>query len=122
MPGWLRTTDCACAGCGPSLCASPFCCTNLDTSGSDAGYYATYNVTGQFVSSTNVNVFFEAYTIKDRLTLVANGSNIYDSGCISGNVSPVVTIPAGTNSIAINVIADCDGGTDTVWVLQISCP
>ena len=122
MPGWLRTTNCACAGCGPSNCAPPFCCTNLDTSGGDAGYYAVYNVTGQFSSTTNINVFFETYTIKDRLVIAADGVNLYDSGCISGNVSPVVGIPGGTLNVSINVLANCEGTNGTAWVLQISCP
>lgn len=100
---------------------TPFCHLTLDTAGGDAGYDNTFDVTGDFTSARNIYVDFESYTVKDQLLIYANGSLVYDSGCIGARVMPTVAMPAGTTNSRVVVVANCEGTTGTLWVLGITC-
>lgn len=115
-------------GCGSTSCAFEltlgevdFCDLTVDAAGGDAGFDQTFDVTGDFPSDRNVFVDFETYTVKDRLMIYADASLVYDSGCISGNVTPTVVIPSGTTSARVHVIPNCDGTATTLWTLNITC-
>lgn len=120
---WIKQVGCECAECGPDECTAGecLCNLNLNTAGGDAGYDETFDVTGDFVSNRDIYVDFESYTIKDQLIIKANGSTIYDSGCIGAHVTPTVTVPGGTTSVEIIVVPDCEGGTGTAWTVAITC-
>lgn len=117
-----------CGDAEPCACPSPcdamcFCNLTLDTAGGESGYDETFDVTDDFVADRDIYVDFEAYSIKDQLLIDADGVNIYDSGCISGNVTATVTVPAGTTSARVQVLAHCDAGQPgtTAWTLSIAC-
>lgn len=100
---------------------SALCALTLDTSGGDSGYDQTFDVTGDFAAARDIYVGLETYTIKDQLLIDANGSNIYDSGCIGAQVTPTVNVPSGTTSVRVRIIPLCDGGSGTAWILSITC-
>lgn len=125
MP-WLKQVGCECEECGPDPCTSgceTFCNLSLDTAGGESGYDQTFDVTGDFGSARNIFIDFEAFTIKDQLLIDANGVNIYDSGCIGGNVTPTVLVPAATTSARVRIIPHCDPLQEgaTAWTLTITC-
>lgn len=101
--------------------SSALCGLTLNTSGGDAGYDETFDVAGDFTSARDIYVDFESFTVKDRLIISANGSSIYDSGCIGANVTPTVNGPSGTTSVRVQVIPNCEGTTGTAWTLRIEC-
>jgi len=125
--GAYSVTSTAANGCGSSSCTFTFqvdtdyCRLTLDTAGGDAGYDNTFDVTGDFTTARNIYVDFESYTVKDQLLIYANGSLVYDSGCIGARVMPTVAMPAGTTNSRVVVVANCEGTTDTLWVLGITC-
>lgn len=100
---------------------SIFCHLTLNTSGGDAGYDQTFDVTGDFSADRNVYVDFESYTVKDQLLIYANAVLVYDSGCIGAHVTPTILMPAGTTSVRVNVVPNCEGTTGTAWLLSITC-
>ena len=97
------------------------CGLNINSVGGDAGYDVTYDVSSDFVSGGTINVLFNAQTIKDQLILFANDSMIVDTGCISGSYSQSTSISAGTTTIRVQVIPNCEGTTGTAWTLSITC-
>jgi len=99
--------------------ASIFC--NLIISGGDAGYDNTFNVTGEFTSTRNIYVDYDAYIVEDQLLIYANGSLVYDSGCIGTHVTPTVSIPSGTTSCRVVIVPNCTGGSGTFWLVGITC-
>ena len=119
----VKSKGCECANCEDDPCEEGVCFCNLtlNTSGGDAGYDNTFDVTGDFVGARNIAVDFESYTVKDQLLIYANGSLIYDSGCIGAHVTPTVSVPGGTTTARVVVVANCEGTTGTAWVLSIAC-
>ena len=123
MTDWLKTVDCECAGCGSTPCSVDecLCAVDLNTSGGDDGYDHTFDTTGDFTSARDVYVDFQSYTVKDQLRIYANGTLVYDSGCIGAHVTPTVSIPSGTTSVRVEVVPNCDSGSGTAWILSITC-
>jgi hypothetical protein len=112
-----------CLNCSSDPCveADCFCNLTLNTAGGALGYDETFDVTGDFTSARNIYIDFNAFTVKDQLLIYANGSLIYDSGCISGNVTPTVNVPSGTTSARVVVVPDCASTGVTAWTLDIDC-
>jgi fibronectin type 3 domain-containing protein len=103
---------------GKSLPTAEFCHGGgLSVSGGESGYDQTFNWCG---AATYIH--FNAYTIKDRLKIYVGGFLVYDTGCISGEVTQVVSSSSGT-ALRIVVEAHCDGGDvgTSDWNLEISC-
>lgn len=120
---WLKQVGCECVECGPAPCTGADCICNLslNTDGGDAGYDETFDVTGQFPTAQDLGIDLETYTIQDELLIYADGTLVYDSGCIGAHVTTAVSIPAGTTSIRVVIVPDCAGGTGTLWTLSLSC-
>ena len=110
-----------CTTCTTRPCDTCFCGLNLNTAGGDAGYDNTFSTPTEFATARNIYVGFESYTIKDRLMIYANWVLVYDSGCIAGYVSPTILIPAGTTTVRVVVIPNCEGTIGTAWTLTIVC-
>lgn len=105
-----------------TCCEQTLCTINLDSSGGPEGFDHTYPAPEFTAAGGTLHVSFNAYTIKDRLVLTADVGVIYDSGCISGVVSPDVVVPVGTTHVRVQVLANCEGGIyTTAWTLSIHC-
>lgn len=121
---WLKTVDCECAQCGTGPCdtLACICSLNLNTAGGNDGYSQIFPIS--ISSPLALYIQFTTYIVKDRLVITADGTTVYDSGCISTGSSPIsatVTIPSGTSSVVVTVFPNCEGTTSTLWTLTISC-
>lgn len=67
------------------------------------------------------DIYFNAESIKDRIKVYVNGSVVFDSGCISGDLTHTVTTGAGEHTITIEVLADCESVGGTSWSFAVSC-
>lgn len=97
------------------------CSLDISASGGNDGYSNFFYVAPDFTSARDIYVDFESYTVKDRLRIIADSVEIYNSGCIGARVTPTVNIPAGTVNVDIYVDPNCGGTSDTAWVLSITC-
>lgn len=123
---WLLAPDSAntCCNCTPTVCTDCFCNLTLDTAGGEAGYNELFNVSGDFTSARDISLAFQTYTIKDRLQLTADGSNLfYDTGCVAGWSNANINIAAGTQNIRVEILPHCDPNQpgNTLWTLTITC-
>lgn len=100
---------------------STLCDLNLNSAGGDEGFDQDYPASEFSARGGNLFVEFEAYSVKDQLILEADSGVLYDSGCISGHVSPTVTLPPGTTHLHVRVVPNCEGTSGTAWVLSITC-
>jgi hypothetical protein len=111
---FLRTVGCECSECGPDPCTAGCECDlfqSIEFDGDD-----TLDVTGQFVFAQNLSVTQDSWTCEDggvfvtgssQIQVYANGSLLYDSGCVSGAISTTVSIPAGTTILRLVHVHDC---------------
>lgn len=107
--------------CGSDSCTFNLTLSNPPCTFSGSSYAlngtnnATYGVSGQFAYDQVVNINIGIYTGTPRsgqFVVKANGSTIYDSGCItSTSLSTTVTVPAGTTSLELISTSPCDGGS-----------
>jgi hypothetical protein len=88
-------------------------------SGGDQGYSNTFNLNRVGVETT-IQITFEAFTQKDAITVTAGGQT-FSSGCISGNVTHLMYLPNGADTITVSVQPNCAGGTGTAWNFSINC-
>lgn len=97
-------------------------------SGGNEGFSGTFNLKRTGIETT-LEISFQAYQIKDAITVTANTGETYSSGCIgcpSGSGSPcgVVTtlyLPNGAETISVVVDPICDEGQGTIWDFRIRC-
>ncbi len=82
----------------------------------------TLDVTGQFYAAHNLAITVIGANCaklmgpcgggtgpeKWRVQVYADGALIYDSGCISGNLSHTVSVPAGTTELRFVTNTNCD--------------
>jgi fibronectin type 3 domain-containing protein len=103
---------------GTILPVDEFCQSGLSTSGNAAGYDQTFNFCGG-----NVDVYFSTGgSIKDRLQVFVDGSQVLDSGCILGEFTDGVAVSYGNHTIRFLVTGDCEAtGLSTDWVLTANC-
>ena len=111
-----------------SRASCPSCCCpelSLNSSGGDEGYDKTYSHI--LTSSYTFFVTFTAYSIPDEMSLFADNSEIYNTGCIGldvgqpSSVSAFVTMPENTSNFRIRVNPNCSGPTSgTLWTLFAS--
>jgi len=101
-------------------CVCP-CIFQADSEGGDEGYSSTFQLKRKNIKTT-LDIFFQAYTIKDSITVTAspNGES-YSSGCISDSISTTLELPNGAESITVTVGANCEGDSGTVWIFDIKC-
>jgi len=103
-------------------CCEPFF---LDSQGGDDGYSESFDLQRR---SRDYEIFvsFTAFFIADSLNISTNLGNLYDTGCIGGevnqpsSVSETLTITKAMNSINISVSPLCGTITrGTAWILFI---
>ena len=60
-------------------------------------------------------------TVKDRMIVFFNGSNIYDTGCTGGEREISLSGVYGGGQVRIVVEPNCDGTSGTRWQLELKC-
>jgi len=112
---------------GPPRVSCICCCTDLElnSTGGDEGYDEEFELQKR-ARSYEFTVVFTAFNVPDQLTLIVNGSTIYDSECIGtqigqpSSVTETVIMPAGAEKIRIVVNPNCAGPTSgTLWTLLL---
>lgn len=106
----------------PSQCNCDF---TLESSGGD-DFIQVYSIVPK-PENTVISISFTAYTVADRLIISVDGNIIYDSGCVGegegGNgqssVSATATLPANSNVMTVQVLAECGAETGSIWDLSI---
>ena len=97
------------------------CSLSLNSSGGDEGFDETYSAGN---GGYTIVLTYETYYQKDQIILYDQASVVlFDSGCVGTQGERVsnIAVPAGTTSIRVRVIPNCEGGTGTAWYLQIRC-
>lgn len=90
----------------------------------DQGYDEIWGIPAHFTVSGGIlwtDIVFYDVNPDQMILYDQNGSILYDSGCILGTHSTPVIIPAGTTYIRVQVIANCDGNTGSLWVMNFYC-
>lgn len=126
---WIKTVGCNCPGCGADPCDDT-CCTmsQIDkfqcTDGS-ATITNVYDVSADFggISKDITVEFVVDFTGGSAsLSVEADGVEIYNSGCIDGSNSQVVSVPADTANLTAIVVQNCSGvWVDNCWTYQLAC-
>lgn len=67
---------------------------------------------------------YETYSVKDRIIVVYENKNIFDSGCVGTNglVSTTVSFSGLSSEIRVDVEPNCRGTTGTAWDFITGCP
>lgn len=115
MAIYIKSIGCDCPECGADTCDTGCACdfaANIEFDGDD-----TYDVTGQFIVEKSLSVtqaswtcaFFSGgvHTGSSQIKVYANSVLIYDSGCVSGAITAIVTVPSGTTSLRLVHVDDC---------------
>lgn len=122
---WIKQPpNCDC-GCGADPCTNDCPCTFSDSFGGTTSQSVTDAVGGQFITSHNLqySLAYEIDPADYRLEIYANGSLVYDSGCVhSTTVSGSVSIPSGTTSLRFDITVGCGGRPSAPgWFLEVNC-
>lgn len=126
LQGGAPVYPCSCVTCGSTQPLKLDCTAeglNIVYAGDGTGLSNTSSGTVTFYCDRSVSVFFECYTVKDRLRIgqIGNLSQYYDSGCVTGQTTATITIPAGTTSFNLDVFDDCAfTGIPSAWYFIIS--
>jgi hypothetical protein len=122
MP-WLKTVGCECTECGPDPCTPGCFCELSPNDLIQIGADDHYDVSACTPVDRELSV--SVYNYADcgsggspayyyQIEIYADASLIYDSGCITGNLSATaVTMPAGTLDLNIVVTPYCSGSACT---------
>lgn len=98
------------------------CCTcsfGDSASGGDEPYFNIFELNRLGIETT-LEIFFEAYEIKDEIIVTANGVT-FSSGCISNSVTHTMYLPNGAETISVSINPNCEGETGTIWDFSITC-
>jgi hypothetical protein len=82
----------------------------------------TYDVTGDFLCATSLDFAWSVGADGGSFQIIANGSTIYSSGCITGDSSTVVVVPAGTTSLRFIFGCGCINAVNTFVEATLECP
>ncbi len=97
----------------------------IEEVGGDAGLNLSFGLSTEGETNVRFNISgHRGGSISDQIKVYANGSEIYASDCASNDFnSGLVTIPAGTTSMAIVVIPHCAGNLGSYWdlIFLVSC-
>lgn len=113
---WLKTVGCDCPECGPDPCTAGCACSFNANDAVQVGHDDTYDWTSVNAIDHDISVAVTNYAPCDapisapyyyRIQIDADGVSIYDSGCITGNLSTSTTVPAGTLALRIRVTPYC---------------
>ena len=73
-------------------------------------------------SNGSINFQYETYLVKDRIIIVYENTNIFDSGCVGTNGLMSTTVTSGqSKEIRVDVEPNCEGTTGTAWYFIIGC-
>lgn len=119
--GGVSTTT-TCVSCQQ---ACPFAAADSGTKTTGGSYLAYHMITkGMCVSATDYQLAWDSFTnISNRFYVYADGVSLYDTGCVTGNGSATITIPAGTKQIDLIVDGNCTGLPDVIdqWSFNFVC-
>ncbi len=65
---------------------------------------------------------WEMYTIKDQMIVSYNGTQLYDTGCVSNGGSVPLNYSGTSTKITVVVNPNCEGTTGTAWDFTVGCP
>jgi hypothetical protein len=99
-------------------CLCP-CSFGGEASGGDEGYSNSFDLNREGVETT-LEIYFQAYSIKDGITVTAGGQT-FSSGCISDSVTHLMHLPNGAKTISVTIQPNCEGDTGTAWYFTITC-
>ncbi len=118
---FIKQVGCECEECGPSPCESDCGCLFYygDTGTTDA--YASFDVTGEFLTEQGVSWDVDIGG-GASITVYADGVLVYSTGCQTDFFdSTVITIPAGTTTLAVQV-SYCDEEPHSIeWAWLLEC-
>jgi hypothetical protein len=101
-------------------------CEGLNAASGSDDYLRIFSIISK-PENTQISISFNAYQVGDKLIISVDGNVIYDSGCVGtgagGNgqsgVSATAIVPANSNVMTVQVIAECGAETGTVWDFSI---
>ena len=103
-----------CSSGSNSTTCSQICqtCDSQTVSGADTPV-SRQNYMG--TSNGSINFQYETYSVKDRIIIVYENTNIFDSGCVGTNgvISRTVTFSGQSKEIRVDVEPNCKGTTGT---------
>ena len=67
---------------------------------------------------------YDTAAVRDRMQVAYEGRILFDSGCVGTNGNRRVSISYSGNNetVRVNVIPNCAGGTFTWWQFTVRCP
>jgi len=65
---------------------------------------------------------WEMYTIKDQMIVSYEGTQLFDTGCVSGNGQQPLSFAGTTTKVTVVVNPNCEGTTGTAWNFTVGCP
>lgn len=75
-----------------------------------------------FAASHNVSFSWDSFAvIPNQFVVSCDGSNIYDTGCVTGSGSTTLTIPAGTKEFNVFVYGACGPAGGDLWSYTVGC-
>lgn len=135
LPGHLRDidTDVPAAGGGVSrIEAAPVAIADIARPAPRASCSQTQNAGGDTPDSrvialgANSGTFtfsHENYGIRDRITILYDGSTLYDTGCVSNGGTRSISFSGLSSYVTVRVTPNCAGNTSgTAWNYRLACP
>jgi hypothetical protein len=65
---------------------------------------------------------YQMFTQRDRMRVIYQGATLFDTGCVSGSASRMVSYNGSNTHITVDVIPNCNGGSGTLWEFTVLCP
>lgn len=95
-------------------------CNSMSRSGGQGGYYYNYNLGRS--GPTGFNLDLQTYRIEDRITVLYEGHEIYDSGWVGtrGWRTQWISVPPGISQRVMVRVEAPQSGTD--WNIRVNCP
>jgi len=111
--------------CGACATVCPW---NFNEAGGNTSYSTEYLAYQRIIehacygSSVSFFVVYDALnTVANRFRIWANGSELYNTGCVTGSGSGYITIPAGTVSFEVRVDGACNSVAGDAWSFSGTC-
>ena len=76
----------------------------------------------QVAGHASISLYYDTYDVKDNISvLTSSRSMLWSSGCVGQENTQVISIPAGSQEIIIDVHPNCSGTSGTGWKFKASC-
>jgi hypothetical protein len=94
-------------------------CNSSVVQGGEAAEAVTVNM-----GKTSGTFLFEwdMQSIPDQMTVLSDGKQIFDTGCVSGTGSKSLNFSGTSSTITVDVNSDCTHQGSTAWSFQAGCP